>query len=138
MIVFDLKCGKDHLFETWFRDNATFDAQAKAGEVVCPVCGNTKVVKAPMAPNIATSKDRGGDETAKAAAAMKMLRKLRTEIEKNSDYVGPNFAQEALKIHHGETEKRNIHGEATSGEESALRDEGVAFQTIPWIPRTDS
>ena len=69
---------------------------------------------------------------------MHMLRKLRGEVEKNSDYVGTQFAEEARKIHYGETEKRSIHGEATKPEEKALQEEGVPFQTIPWIPRTDS
>ena len=142
MIIFDLKCRDGHEFEAWFRDNATYEKQRKKGQVPCPICGDTKVVKAPMAPNIATRKNHAAGDAAqdavKAAATLHMLRKLRGEVEKNSDYVGPQFAEEARKIHYGETEKRSIHGEATKPEEKALQEEGVPFQTIPWIPRTDS
>lgn len=53
MIVFDLKCGDGHVFEAWFRDGAAYEAQASAGEIVCPACGDTAVAKAPMAPNVA-------------------------------------------------------------------------------------
>ena len=63
---------------------------------------------------------------------------LRAHVEKNCDYVGPAFAEEARKIHYGETEKRNIYGEASSEEAESLKDEGVEFGRIPWLPREDA
>jgi hypothetical protein len=63
---------------------------------------------------------------------------LRAHVEKNCDYVGPSFAEEARKIHYGETEKRNIYGEASSKEAESLKDEGVEFGRIPWLPREDA
>ena len=59
MIVFDLKCPKDHVFEAWFRDSKAFERQRKADAIGCPVCGATRIDKAPMAPNVATHKGRG-------------------------------------------------------------------------------
>ena len=59
MIVYDLKCCNDHVFEAWFRDSASCQAQTRAGKVDCPVCGESKVEKAPMAPNIAARAGRG-------------------------------------------------------------------------------
>ena len=53
MILFDLKCDSGHVFEAWFRDNVNFDAQAKAGEIICPLCGDAEISKAPMAPRLA-------------------------------------------------------------------------------------
>ena len=137
MIVYNLRCAKEHAFEAWFRDSASYDAQAKAGKVVCPVCGSKKVSKAPMAPNIASSRSNAPDE-AKAAEVMGKLRELRAEVEANSDHVGDQFPEEARKIHYGETEPRNIHGDATADEAKALKDEGVDFSVIPWVPRGDS
>lgn len=137
MIVYNLRCAKDHSFEAWFRDSATYDAQAKAGEVVCPVCGDTKIAKAPMAPNISAKKADKSDMAA-AAEVMGKLRELRAEVESNSDHVGDKFPEEARKIHYGEAEKRNIHGDATPDEAKALKDEGVDFSVIPWVPRGDS
>ena len=137
MIVYNLRCAKEHAFEAWFRDSATYDEQAAAGEVVCPVCGSTKVTKAPMAPNISASRDKSCD-VAKAAEVMGKLRELRAEVEANSDHVGDKFPEEARKIHYGETEKRNIHGDASPDEAKALKEEGVDFSVIPWVPRGDS
>jgi len=50
--------------------------------------------------------------------------------------VGSNFAKEALKIHYGVSEKKNIKGSATTDEEKMLRDEKIEFFKLP-IPRTE-
>ena len=145
MIVFDLKCNGNHVFEAWFRDNATFEAQCKGHEIECPVCGETKVEKAPMAPNIAVSNeanragsDKALEDTAAAAKFLSTCRKIREEVEKNSDYVGPQFAEEARRIHYGEADKRSIYGEASNRDARELHEEGVPIAAIPWVPRTDS
>ena len=145
MIVFDLKCAKDHVFEAWFRDNATFEKQRRAKDISCPVCGENKIKKAPMAPNIAvgaTEKNgTAGKATKDTAIAEKMMstcRALRDAVEKNSDYVGPRFAEEARRIHYGEADKRSIYGEASDRDARELHEEGVSITAIPWISRTDS
>lgn len=140
MISFNLRCGKDHVFEAWFKDGKTYDRQARQGKVLCPVCGDSKTEKAPMAPNIASgvSRKAPGNTAKQAAAFRETLNKLRTEIEKNCDYVGPNFAEEARKIHYKEAEERGIYGEATDQEADALKDEGIEFGRIPWPSRTNS
>ena len=89
MIVFNLRCAKDHIFEAWFRDSATYDDQVAARKVACPACGSKKIAKAPMAPNIATSRESVPTKAAMLPAEMmSKLRELRTEVEKNSDHVG--------------------------------------------------
>ncbi|MCX7353653.1 MAG: DUF1178 family protein [Alphaproteobacteria bacterium] len=143
MIVFDLKCKDGHVFEAWFPDSAAFEKQKAKKAVVCPMCGNRRVTKAPMAPNISSGKSRERDvdkppqQQPNANEMMVMLSKLRQEVEKNSDYVGEKFPEEARKIHYGETEKRNIYGEASKEEAAELAEEGVEFQRIPWV-RHDS
>ncbi len=138
MIVFDLKCAKEHVFEVWFRDTKTFERQARKGEVVCPVCGDTSVEKALMAPNISSSrKKEAAAETIRAATAMRALAEIKDHVEKKFDYVGPDFAEEARKIHHGETEKRDIYGEASEQDARELTDEGIEFGRVPWLPRAD-
>ena len=138
MISFNLRCGKDHVFEAWFKDGKSFDRQARQGKVACPVCGDATVVKAPMAPNIASGVSRKAvDERTKAAAVREALTKLQSEVEKNFDYVGPDFAEEARKIHYKEADARNIYGETTDQEAEALHEEGVEFARIPWPSRTD-
>jgi hypothetical protein len=66
-----------------------------------------------------------------------VLQRLRAEIERTSDYVGPEFADEARRIHRGESEKRNIYGESTPEQAEALAEEGIQVARIPWVPRAD-
>ncbi len=142
MILFRLRCSDDHTFEAWFRDGATYDRQAAAGEIVCPVCGDTGVGKAPMAPRLARHRGVGEEEHAKpddeAVRMREALLELRRQVEAGCDYVGGNFAEEARKIHYGEIEHRNIYGEASDEQARELVDEGIEFGRIPWLPRTDS
>lgn len=155
MILFNLKCAHGHRFEGWFRNGATYDAQAAAGEITCPVCGDTGVEKAPMAPAIARS-GRSRDEqpvvpaaaespTVPAAPAsdaelahqaemLRALREIRRQVEQNAENVGDRFADEARKIHYGETESRAIYGETSREQAEQLREEGVEFASIPWVP----
>ena len=136
MILFDVKCAKDHVFEGWFRDSDSFDKQVKAGEIECPVCGDAKLAKAPMAPNLARASDVRRAET--AARAMRRLRAVRDHVEKNFDHVGERFPEEARKIHYGEVEQRNIYGDATADEARSLVDEGVEIGVLPSLPRSDA
>ncbi len=141
MILYDLKCHDGHLFEAWFRDSDAFDEQRKARAVACPDCGGTKVEKALMAPNVAAKKGAAADravDAGKAKQALMMMSKLREVIEQNCDNVGPEFAEEARRIHYGEVESHNIYGEAAREEAEALREEGIEIAQIPWIRRPDA
>ncbi len=133
MIKYDLKCEQDHRFEGWFRNSAGFDEQRDAGEVACPECGSVKVEKAIMAPRLP-----GKANAQPAAAIRKELVKLREAVERDCDYVGPGFAEEARKIHYGETEARSIYGETSSEDAKALSEEGVTFARIPWVPKENA
>jgi hypothetical protein len=165
VIHYQLRCGADHEFDGWFKDSVNFERQAKRGLISCPVCADTKVTRALMAPGL---RKRGlviEHETAAPvaeepkpapmpdapmpAAPMRaggvmpdqvraVLHKLRAEVEKNCDYVGPNFATEARKIHNGEAAPRGIYGESTPAEAEALADDGIGVARIPWLPRADS
>jgi len=145
MILFELKCTNDHHFEAWFRDGSSFDKQAKGGEVECPVCADTSVVKAPMAPAVATSKRKKTnyqlDENRAKAVAREILQavsKVQKHVEENCDYVGDKFAEEAKAIHYGEAEERGIYGEATQQEAEELVEEDIPVYKIPWQQRRDS
>ncbi|EWY42767.1 hypothetical protein N825_02630 [Skermanella stibiiresistens SB22] len=139
MILFDLKCRTGHVFEAWFRNGDAYEAQASAREIACPICGDVEIVKAPMAPRIAKSRSDAGDPAAKHKAEMlRELKDLRRKVEENCDYVGDRFAEEARRIHYGEVEKRGIYGEATEAESSELKEEGITFDRIPWVPSTNS
>lgn len=139
MILYQLKCAEGHLFEAWFRDAATYDAQSEAGEVACPFCGGHEVSKAPMAPRLAkgAQESRTVEEKATevAESIMQAAEKLRQHVEENCDFVGDQFAEEARKIHYGETEEHGIYGTASDEEASELNDEGIEFHRLRWPVR---
>ncbi len=142
MILYDLTCPKEHLFESWFRNSTVVEKLIKAGEVSCPVCGSKKVQKAPMAPRIGKSSVReetpSNDQTELRAAmesATKALTELREVIEKNFDDVGEKFPDEARKIFYGESKPRAIYGDASKEETEALLEEGIEVRAIPWKKR---
>jgi len=123
MIVFDLKCDQGHAFEGWFDDLKDLEKQIKKGLVSCPVCGSEQVKRVPSA--FAISKGRGQADHEKAA---KLLgQSLHRYFMENFEDVGPQFAKEALKIHYGASEARNIRGVSTVEEEKMLHEEGVDF-----------
>ena len=136
MILFTLRCANKHEFEAWFRDGDSFEAQRATAEISCPVCGDSSVDKAVMAPRLTKSRD-APPSTASIAEMRKALVEIRRQIETYCDYVGPRFAEEARRIHYGETDAHGIYGEATESESRALADEGIKFGQIPWIPPTD-
>ncbi len=140
MILFELCCGHEHRFEGWFRDNAAFDRQSEGGEIACPLCGDRRVSKAPMAPYVARSSRHRSDTgeprpEAPSEALRRSLERFRGLVEATCDYVGVDFPEEARRIHYRETEPRRIYGEASPEDARELRDEGIDVNVIPWLPR---
>ncbi len=135
MILFHLICGHEHEFEGWFRSGADYDCQLVAGELVCPVCDDRAVQKAPMAPGVISGEARGNRETDTLREALLSLRRT---VEENCDYVGERFPEEARKIHYGEAKERPIYGHTSLDEARALYEEGVEVMLIPRRVRRDS
>lgn len=156
MIVFDLKCRRDHVFEAWFPDSASFAEQVDSGKVLCPVCGSRKVTKALMAPKVHKGREaepaprrdprpespqgntRAVADSENAGELRRMLKELREHVESSFDYVGGEFAEEARRIHYGESDSRGIYGETSDDEAKALEDEGIEVARVPWLPRENS
>lgn len=136
MIVYSLKCKKDHHFDAWFRDSGAYDQQVAAGDVACPICNSKKVEKAPMAPSLARSTAQ--QENPQAIEMREKLTELRRHVEENCHYVGDRFPEEARRIHYGESDPRGIYGESTPDEAKSLEEEGVKVQRIPWVQRENS
>jgi hypothetical protein len=137
LIRFSLICEHEHEFEAWFRSNDDFEIQKKRGFVDCPTCGSGKVQKALMAPAVSTGRKREKIALAMGEAqkeAMAQLKVLSQKMRENADYVGDKFAEEARKIHFGETDPRGIYGEATPEEAKGLIEDGVEFMPIPVFP----
>ena len=143
MIAYDLQCANGHTFEGWFEDRKTYLDQQKKGLISCPVCNDTFVEIIPSTFAIKSSpsvKFRQPPAESEESVLEKISKEAIDFVEKNFDNVGCEFAKEALKIHYGAAEPRNIRGVSTNEEEKILKDEGVEFFKIPLParPETDS
>jgi len=137
LIRFSLQCEREHAFEAWFRSGDDYETQRRRGLVECPECGSSRVSKALMAPAVSTGRQRETMALAMNEAqkqAMAELKALSAKMRENADYVGDKFAEEARRIHFGETEPRGIYGEATPDEAKGLAEDGVGFMPIPVFP----
>jgi hypothetical protein len=152
MIRYNLRCERDHAFESWFQSSSAYETQEKRKLVNCPVCGSAKVERAIMAPQIVSKKGRDAavpapaaatEVTAPASTPLMMaqerelrakLKELRDHIVKNADNVGERFPNEARKMHYGDIEHRPIYGEASPEEARSLIEEGVEVSPLPVLP----
>ena len=134
MIAFDLFCSKGHKFEGWFKDSASFEEQKASGLITCPICNDCQIEKAFSPFRIRKAGERKSEEI-DPREAYHALRMINDYIDKHFEDVGSDFYKEALKIHYGEAEKRNIRGTATTEEEVILKEEGVQFFKVPIIKR---
>jgi hypothetical protein len=161
MIHYALRCAGGHEFDGWFKDSASFDQQARHGMLDCPVCADTSVERAIMAPNVRTRAARlpaPVDMKASVPAAPQaenapvpstavsapmpdqvraVLQRIRAEVEKSCDYVGPRFAETARDMAAGLEPPRPIYGEATPEQEADLAEDGIEVARIPWVPRAN-
>ncbi len=150
MIVFDLCCAAgDHRFEAWFASSDSFADQQARGLIACPICGDSDVRKAVMAPRVgAKSNQQAVAKTAAAAPADKdpspeLVRRVIAEIAAkqaemlpHSRWVGRDFAAAARAMHEGRAAEDLIHGQASPEEAEALHDEGIAAMPllVPIVP----
>ena len=130
MIAYALRCHKGHEFDGWFRDSEAFDKQCRGGHLSCPSCNSIRIEKAIMAPAVS-----GTNKRPETAAKMRQFATgLRKYVQQHADYVGPDFAEEARRIHYGETQERHIYGEATADEARELIEEGLDVAPLPPDP----
>lgn len=130
MIAYDLQCAAGHAFEGWFEDEKSYQGQQKKDLVACPICNDTHVSRVPSAFAIKSSRS-AALSTSQQSDLAKIGNKIVDYVEKNFEDVGVNFAKEALKIHYGVTEPKNIRGVSSEEEEKTLKKEGVQFFKLP-------
>lgn len=151
--VFDFQCDLGHVFEGWFASEENFQAQLAGGHLSCPVCNSGKVTKKLSAPRInlghvkasapaspapaatAVQAQSGAPVAVPAAGALAqlqadVLRHIR-KIVRETENVGPRFADEARRMHEGEARERSIRGTATQQEREELAEEGISVMPIP-------
>ena len=112
MIAFDLQCEDGHTFEGWFEDSKAYDDQKKKNLIACPICNSTNVSKilSPVAFKRGMSESENLPLPIEHSQLAEMGQKIVDYVHKNFDDVGCDFTKEALKIHYGVSEPRNIRG----------------------------
>jgi hypothetical protein len=133
MKVLDLQCTNGHTFEGWFASEDDFLAQCQKSMVQCPLCGDASIHKKLSAPRLNLSNSRQekpaevevlSTPTTDASVTAIWLEMAR-RIVANTQDVGNSFAEEARKMHYGETQERAIRGKTTLDEARALHEEGI-------------
>lgn len=147
MKVLDLRCANGHRFEGWFGSEDDFLGQNGRGLVECPLCSDRVITRMPSAPrlNLSGAREPSGQPASVPAQVAQpappegavpadlqalWLQVVRQAIASTDD-VGERFAEEARRIHYGETESRGIRGLATPEERHALREEGIEVLALP-------
>ncbi|QNE31443.1 DUF1178 family protein [Sphingomonas sp. NBWT7] len=132
MIVFDLRCGGEHVFEAWFASSAAYDHQRERKLIACPLCGDTTIEKSVMAPNVsAKANSRAPAAPVDVKVALRALAAAQRKVLEGSRWVGKDFATQARAMHDGAQPHETIHGQATIAEAKALVDDGVAVAPLP-------
>ncbi|WEK42476.1 MAG: DUF1178 family protein [Candidatus Sphingomonas colombiensis] len=136
MIVFDLRCPSEHVFEVWFASSEAFEDQQRRGLIACPICGANDISKAVMAPRVSPKGDRAAAPAPEQVKqALETLAAAQAKALEGSRWVGNRFAEEARSMYLGEREHAPIHGQATPAEAKALVDEGVPVAPLPFPTR---
>jgi hypothetical protein len=136
MKVIDLRCQSGHRFEGWFASDDDFLDQNGRSLIECPLCADKVIVRLPSAPRLNLSSaaepqaPAPSGEVALQARWMQMVR----HVLANTEDVGQRFADEARRIHYGETAERSIRGQASAQEREALADEGIEVHPLPLPP----
>ena len=131
MIVFNLNCSDCAFsFEGWFENTNDYNKQIKKGLLTCPSCNSNQIKKGLMAPNVSKKSNSKISKSNKSIASN--VKKLKKIIEKEFDYVGDKFTDEAKKIKYGETKERAIYGEASIEQTKELMDEDIDVLPLPF------
>ncbi|MBK6568367.1 MAG: DUF1178 family protein [Rhodoferax sp.] len=133
MKVLNLLCAQGHTFEGWFASETEFVAQNQALQILCPACGDPSVTKQVSAPRFMRSgrgerlhgKQEQPVPTIGVSDVTSVWFAMARHVLAHTADVGDRFAEEARKIHYGETPIRGIRGTATREETLTLLEDGI-------------
>ena len=132
MIIYNLKCKDCNFeFEGWFESSKDFEKQKRNDQINCPTCSSSIINKSLMTPNLSKkTNSKKANNTKKTL--IKKINKYKKIVEKNFDYVGDSFTEEAKKMKYGEIDERPIYGEANLEQTKELLEEEINVVPLPW------
>ena len=152
LICKSLYCSNQNSFDGWFQNIEAYQNQKSKGLILCPLCGSDDIIKSLTTPSFRLSKAKSTDtEVEQKEVDNKNLRKsvrsndktndisillraMKKEIKKNSEFVGDDFVKEVRSMQVDKTKERSIYGHGTKKEIEELKDEGVDVLNVPWVP----
>ncbi len=151
MIVFDLKCGAGgHIFEAWFSNSGAYEEQRRKRLISCPLCNDTKISKAIMAPNVGpkgrdslpspstnmAKPPLGGSTATELRELFGKIASIQAESIKSSKWVGEDFERQARAMDSGDLDQKMIHGKASPEQARSLVEDGIGVMPllIPVVP----
>ena len=137
MIKYTLQCKNLHQFESWFRTSDDYEKLNNEKMLSCEICGSKSISKSLMSPSVSSKEKKRTKETLDTVPSkeQKLIKQLKTEVEKNCEYVGDNFDKEARAIHFGDSPERSIYGKTTIKEAKSLYEDGIPVTPLPWVDR---
>ena len=142
-------CSSENHFDGWFQSIEAYENQKNQGLINCPICGSDKVVKSLTTPSLRINKNQNKENQNKIRKTSlnrrnfitsensdnisTLLRTLKKEVQKNSNFVGDEFVSQVRSMKEGKIKEKPIHGHGTKKEIQELRDEGIDVLNIPWI-----
>jgi len=139
MIKYNLKCHKNHEFESWFSDSSEFDKLKKKKLLECIFCLSKKIDKSIMSTMVSSVKKNNNNKIKTFDKNLlnekSKLLQLRKFVENNFEYVGKNFSKKVREVYYDDENKKAIYGVATPKEKEELEDEGIDLFTIPWVSK---
>ena len=136
MIKYNLKCNKNHEFESWFADSNEFEKLNEKKLLECIYCSSKKITKSIMSPMVSGIKNNKNELIELNTIQQKEknnLIKIRKYIENNFENVGKNFSNKVREIYYDKKNKKAIYGTTTAEEREELADEGIDLLSIPWV-----
>ena len=152
LICKSLDCSNQNNFDGWFQNIDAYQNQISKGLILCPLCGSDNIIKSLAAPSFRLNKvklteievEQKSVEDKNLSKPIKsdnnindismLLRAMKKEIQKNSEFVGDNFVKEVRSMKIDKTKERSIYGHGTKIEIEELKDEGINVLNIPWLP----
>ena len=152
LICKSLYCSNQNSFDGWFQNIEAYQNQKSKGLILCPLCGSDDIIKSLTTPSFRLNKVKPTDTEVeqkevddknlikpvrsndKTNDISILLRAMKKEIKKNSEFVGDDFVKEVRSMQVDKTKERSIYGHGTKKEIEELKDEGVDVLNIPWVP----
>ena len=152
LICKSLYCSNQKNFDGWFQSIEAYQNQISNGLILCPLCGSHDVIKSLTTPSFHLSKVKSTETEVeqkqvddknlrnpiklndKVNDISILLRAMKKEIKKNSEFVGDDFVKEVRSMKVDKTKERSIYGHGTKKEIEELKDEGFDVLNVPWVP----